>query len=101
MMKPLPEYGNSKSQPNTNLSRSLSLSILDQYGNEISIRTNLSNPIEIIIPRDPNLVVSPMVIQNMTSSNSIPHNQLFQLHHVNIIIKYSFEYWTRNDNESI
>ena len=55
MMEPLASFGNSKSQPNTNLSRSISLSILDQYENEISIQTNENQSIEIIIPRDPNL----------------------------------------------
>ena len=57
MMEPLASFGNSKVQSNTNLSRSISLSILDQNGNEISIQTNLSHPIEIIIPRDPNLII--------------------------------------------
>ena len=33
-----------KSQSNTNLSTSISLSILDQNGNEISIQTNFDHP---------------------------------------------------------
>ena len=83
-MQPLAPLGNSTSQPNTNVSRSISLSILDQYGNEVSIQTNLSHPIEIIIPRDPNVIISEMILQNVTSMNSIPHNQLFYLQYLNI-----------------
>jgi hypothetical protein len=80
-MGPLASFGNSQSQPNINLSTSISLSILDQYGNELPVQTNLSHPIEIHIPRDPNLILSPMILQNITS---IPHNQLFNLQYVNI-----------------
>ena len=88
-MEPLASFGNSKSQSNTNLSTSISLSILDQNGNEISIQTNSNNPIEIIIPRDPNLIIPPMILQNVTSINSTPHNQLFNLHYINITSNFS------------
>ncbi len=84
MMEPLAPFGNSKSQSNTNLSTLLSLSILDQYGNEVSIQTNASHPIEIIIPRDPNLIIPQMILQNVTSMNSTPHNRLFNLNYLNI-----------------
>jgi hypothetical protein len=84
MMVPLASFGNSKSQSNTNLSRSLSLSILDQYGNEISIQTNENQSIEIIIPRDPNVIIPSMILQNVTSMNITPHNQLFYFHYTNI-----------------
>jgi hypothetical protein len=83
-MKPLASFGNSKIQSNTNLSTSISLSILDQNGNEISIETNHSHPIELFIPRDPTFIISPMILQNVTSMNSIPHNQFFHLHYINI-----------------
>jgi hypothetical protein len=84
MMQPLAAFGNSTSEPTVNVSRSISLSILDQYGNEVSIQTNASHPIEIIIPRDPNLIIPPMILQNVTSMNSTPHNQLFNLNYLNI-----------------
>ncbi len=77
-------FGNSTSQPNTNLSTSISLSIVDQNGNVVSPNTNLTAPIEIIIPRDPNLFISPMILQNVTSLNSSPTNQLFNYHYMNI-----------------
>ncbi len=84
MMQPLAAFGNSTSQPTVNVSRSISLSILDQYGNEVSIQTNLSHPIEIIIPREPNLIIPEMILQNVTSMNSTPHNQLFYFQYLNI-----------------
>ena len=74
-LEPLASFGNSKSlTANTNLSRSVSLSMADQNG----------NPIEIMIPRDPNLVIPPMILQNVTSNDSTPHQQLFNLHYVNL-----------------
>jgi hypothetical protein len=82
-MEPLASYGKSPFQSKTNLSRSISLSILDQNGTEIPFRTKNSNAIEMIIPRDPNLIIPPMILQNITSSSS-PHNQTFDFHHLNI-----------------
>ena len=84
MVQPLASFGNSPSQSNTNLSRSISLSLFDQYENEIPIQTNLNHSIELIIPRDPNLVIPSMTLQNVTSTNFTLHNQLFNLHFVNI-----------------
>ncbi|CAF3897839.1 unnamed protein product [Rotaria sordida] len=81
MMEPLASFGNFS---HTNLSTSISLSILDHNGNEISIRTDEEHPIEIIIPRDPNLIIPSMILQNVTSMNSTLHNQLFFYHYVNI-----------------
>ncbi|CAF4282463.1 unnamed protein product, partial [Adineta steineri] len=56
----------------------------DENENEVSIQTNMSHPIEIIIPRDPNIIIPPMILQNVTSMNYTPHNQLFDLHYLNI-----------------
>ena len=78
-MTPLASYGNSGTSSNTNVSTSVSLSITDENGNEIVVQG-----IEIIIPRDPNLIIPPMILQNVTSTNSTPHSQLFYLHYVNI-----------------
>ncbi|CAF1191151.1 unnamed protein product [Adineta steineri] len=83
-MKPLASFGNSTIESHTNLSTLISLSILDQYGNEIPVQTNLSNPIEILIPRDPNLIIPEMILKNVTSMNTTPHNQIFNLNYVNI-----------------
>jgi len=73
-VEPLASFFNSA---NTNVSRSISFSLFDSNGNEIS----LDYPIQILIPRDPNRILPPMILQNVTS---IPHQQLFNLHYVNI-----------------
>ena len=52
--------------------------MLDQDGNEISFQTN---SIRLIIPRDPNLLLPSMNLQNVTSTN---HNLIFNLHYINI-----------------
>ncbi|CAF3980133.1 unnamed protein product [Rotaria sp. Silwood2] len=102
MMNPLAPFGNSKSGLNQNLSRSISLSILDHNENEISIRTNLIEPIQLIIPRDPNLIIPSMILQNVTSTNNTPHNQLFYLNYINITnnltVSIHFEVYPLNIN---
>jgi hypothetical protein len=103
-MNPLASFGSSKSESNTNLSRSISLSILDQNGNEISVETNANQSIEIMIPRDPNLIISPMNLQNVTSINSTNQNLLFYLNYINITTSLSisihFEIHPLNPNIS-
>ncbi|CAF4597250.1 unnamed protein product, partial [Rotaria magnacalcarata] len=47
------------------MSRSVSLDILDSTGTTIPF-TNLPEPIEIIIPRDSNLALPPMILENVT-----------------------------------
>ncbi|CAF1525116.1 unnamed protein product, partial [Adineta ricciae] len=84
MMEPLASFGNSKSTSNTNLSRSISFSIFDQNQNEISIQTTNNQSIGIIIPRDPNLIIPSMILQNVTATNSTPNNLIFDLHYLNL-----------------
>ncbi|CAF1470214.1 unnamed protein product [Adineta ricciae] len=85
IMEPLAPFGNSKSTSNTNLSRSLSFSILNQDQNEVSIQTANNQSIELIIPRDPNLIIPPMIHQNVTSLNSTsPHQLLFYFQYVSL-----------------
>ena len=74
----------SATAPNTNVSRSISFSLLDRDGNEVVVATNASQPIEIIIPRDENLPVPPMKLQNVTLLSLRPHAQTFNLHFVNL-----------------
>ncbi|UJR12876.1 hypothetical protein I4U23_017050 [Adineta vaga] len=76
-MTPLASFGNAQ---NTNLSRSISISILDENGNEISISTNENSSIRLRIPRDPNLLIPSMNFQNVTSIANV----LFYLSYVNI-----------------
>ncbi|CAF3707907.1 unnamed protein product [Adineta steineri] len=78
---PLASYGNFQ---NTNLSRSISLSIIDQNGNEISFQAHQNNPIQLMIPRDPNVLIPSMYLQNVTLINSTMNNLLFNYHYINI-----------------
>jgi hypothetical protein len=84
LMQPLASADQSSSQSNTNLSRSISLTILDQNEREVSIQTTLDDPIELLIPRDPNVIIPSMSLQNVMSMNFTFHNQLFNLHYINI-----------------
>ena len=74
----------SATAPNTNVSRSISFSILDRDGNEVKIQTRRGQPIEIVIPRDPNLPIPSKILQNVTSLSVIPHAQTFNLHFVDL-----------------
>ena len=63
----------------------MSLSILDQYGNELASHTDIDHPFEFFIPRDPSLAIPAMSVQHVTSSNESRLNQqLFNLYYVNI-----------------
>ncbi|CAF4374834.1 unnamed protein product, partial [Adineta steineri] len=80
-IEPLASFGNFQ---NTNLSRSVSLSIIDQNGNEVSFEAHQNNSIKLIIPRDPNVLIPSMYLQNVTSINSTINNLLFNYHYINI-----------------
>ena len=84
-MQPLAVAGSTRSSATTtNLSTSLALSVLDASGNELPIHTDRDHPIELIIPRDPNAIIPPMVLQNVTLADPAPHRQLLNLHFSNI-----------------
>jgi hypothetical protein len=97
MMQPLAVVDTSGLSSNTNLSRSVSLTILDRNGNEIPLETDVDHLIELIIPRDPNLIIPSMTLQNVTSMNNTPHYQLFNLHFVQI----RQSTWDNNRNISL
>lgn len=82
MVQPLAITGRTHIQVNNSLSRMISLSILDSSGQEIPVKTDRRNPIEIIIPRDPNLKVSPMALHNVTLLHD--PKQPFFFHFINI-----------------
>lgn len=67
-----------------NLSTTISLSILDQTGEKISLPTTFTHPYRFVIPRDPAMIVPAMVEQNVTSFNTTAHRLLFNLHYVDI-----------------
>lgn len=85
MMQPLASSDHSKSETNTNLSRTLSLTIFDENQKEISIQTNASHPIELFIPRDPTAIVPPMIHQNVSQLNL--SSQSFYLHSIDFTRK--------------
>ena len=74
---------NDQSKSYTNFSRSFSLSLLDRDGNEIPIQTNITDSIEFLIPRDPNLIIPPMFRQNVTSLTN-EKRELFHFHPINL-----------------
>ncbi|CAF1149550.1 unnamed protein product [Adineta ricciae] len=84
IMEPLAPFGNSSLSSSTNLSRLISFSFVDQNQNELSIRTMTNKSIEINIPRDPNLLIPSMILQNVTSMNSTPHHLIYHYHYLNI-----------------
>jgi hypothetical protein len=75
-MQPLAPLGASQLQANTNMSTTISLTVLDQYENEIPIQATDDQPIEFFIPRDPNLILPDMILQNVLSKSS---EELFNL----------------------
>ena len=83
-MQPLASPGTSRLQSNTNLSRSVALSLFDSDGRELATTTDQDHRIEMMIPRDPNVVIPPMALQNVTFADASPNRQLFNLHFVNI-----------------
>jgi len=81
-INPLASYGNSQVDYYTNTSRTVSITFIDSNDNEVPYPSNES--IRFFIPRDPNLYLPSMALQNVTSINSTAHNLLFNLHYVNI-----------------
>ncbi|CAF4044663.1 unnamed protein product, partial [Rotaria sp. Silwood2] len=77
---------NGRTQININMSRSVSLNLLDSNGTTIPLN-NLSTPIEIIIPRDPNLLLPPMKLQNVTEQTTLTkgnNNRQFSIYYINV-----------------
>ena len=75
--------GGRESQVTTNLSTSLSVTIADESGHDLTVN---SSGLELIIPRDINLLFSPsMTLQNVSSAISEHTNsRQFYLHFFNI-----------------
>jgi len=99
-MEPLAIYGRSLIETNTNLSRSLSISILDEKGNEISFETN-SDSIEFFIPRDPNLRIPPMILTNETFHSLNLTTDLPISIHFEIKANFSYRFVYKFDKQSI
>ena len=65
-------------------SRSISLALVDEEGNEIAFRRKSDPPVEISIPRDPSLGIPPMALQNVTAMNETNAPRLFHLHLIDL-----------------
>ena len=100
-MEPLAVYGKSRIESNTNLSRSLSISILDENGNEIPFEaTSSSNPIEFFIPRDPNLEIPPLILTNNTFHSLNLTTDLPISIHFEIKANFSYRFVYKFDKQS-
>ena len=91
----------SSNQIQTNLSRMISLSILDTNGNSIDVKTNRNDPLIIFIPHDPSVQRPSMSLQNVTMMTNL---SLFNYHFVSLISKQNqsihFEFESLNENLS-
>ena len=62
------------------------MNLFDTNGTTLSVK-NLSSPIKIIIPRDPNIILPLMTLQNLTGQSvvtSTNNNRQFSLYYVNV-----------------
>ena len=84
MVQPLASADEHRSSTITNLSRSISISILNENSNEVQIMTKDDDRFELFIPRDSNLNFPLMIFQNVTSIKSNSHRRIFNLHYANI-----------------
>jgi len=75
-MQPLAPMGTSKSHANTNMSTMISLTVFDEYDKEIPIHVSVDKPIEFFIPRDPNVFVPLMKLQNGISERPFNFYQI-------------------------
>ena len=80
-LKPLASFENGS---NTDLSRSISLSLLDQNGNDLGFSLNENQFIRFLVPRDPNVEIPEMNLQNVTSINLSSYHLIFNYHFINI-----------------
>lgn len=68
----------------TNLSTSISISIFNHQGNEISVDNDETKSIELLIPRDAHLSIPPIIMQNVTSTIDTFHSHFFNMHYINL-----------------
>ena len=59
---------------------------MDQHGNVLPIETSKDDRFELLIPRDPTLLISSMFVQDVTSMNNstFPHHYVFNLNYINL-----------------
>ena len=79
MIEPLAFVGDFQTEIITNFSRSISLSLFNEYGQVIPWNTTFDNPIEIFIPRDPNLIIGQMFEQHVTQKSILFNYHMYYL----------------------
>lgn len=101
IIQPLAAADRIRSNFPTNLSRSLSFSVFDRNLNEKSIRTNRSNPIELLIARDANFRPPNFYLQNVTELNET--KRFFNFHFVNLTsdVPMSLHFQLKSTNENV
>ena len=91
----------SSDQIQTNLSRMISLSILDSNENLIDVKTSRNDPFSIFIPHDRSIQRPSMSLQNVTTMTNL---SLFNYHFMSLISKQNhsihFEFESLNNNLS-
>ena len=108
MIEPLAFVGDFQTEIITNFSRSISLSLFNEYGQVIPWNTTFDNPIEIFIPRDPNLIIGQMFEQHVTQKSILFNYHMyylkrnyaihFELHSMNENISYLLTYQLDSSN---
>ena len=88
-------------QIQTNLSRMISLSVLDSNGNSIKVKTNRDDPFSIFIPHDRSAPRPSAFLQNVTMLKNLT---LFYYHFISLVSKENqsihFEFESLNRNLS-
>lgn len=103
-IEPLAPFGQNGMSMTTNLSRSMSLSLLDSNGTELKIRTTRNDPFVLFIPHDRTFVIPPMFIQNVTTLSSSSSPVWFHSHFIRLNRQLNqsvhFEIQPMNENVS-
>jgi len=69
-----------------NLFNLVLITFVDENINEVIVTKSENKPVEFFIPRDNNCIISPMILQNISSLLSDPsmNDRQFNLHFINI-----------------
>ena len=89
MVQPLAVADQSSAGGNTNLSTSISLTLVNEDGTAVLFNVDATQPIELFIPRDPNSVVSLLDWERKTASNG--SNRTMHMHFLNLTRKGDLE----------
>ena len=76
------DYGNGSVQIQTNLSRMVSLSILDSNGEAMEVKARREDPFVFFIPHDQSVLIPSMVRQNVTTMTNLSS---FNYHFVSLV----------------